>query len=295
MKDRVIIPVLRDFLLSYNNPMKKTLIALLVCMTTYSQTINWLNFNYPPIYITSRPNKGLGFGDKHQNMLEDCLEQYTHKKTQALSFARIRAFLESKKGNHCIAALGGFPNEISDSFYSSTVFTIPTSFIVTRRDTLEKLKLENDAISLSKLMNNKELKGAHVKGGTYGEAVSRILNTSQSQLLMKTDPDPIKFYKMLLRKRFDYALDYPIGLMYNIRALTQEQREKIAFVLIKENQQTPYINAYAICNKAPGSEIIINRINQCMKREVHNEKLRGEILKYIPDKMKETIDKINRL
>jgi len=204
------------------------------------QRIDWIKFDYAPVYMPD--NSGLtGLGDQVYESLSSCLPQYQHKLHASMSISRLFKKLNHQEGVHCIAALGTFPGQIDNVLYSFPVFTIPGSIIVVRKEDVKKFSADGIQTSFAKLYENENIQGAAVKDGTYGEAVEAILKNENSSFLYRSLPSPEGFYRMLLKNRFDYVLDYPIGFEYHSQKLSNEQQSKLAYLLLTENSDKPIL------------------------------------------------------
>lgn len=249
--------------------------------------VTWMTFDYAPIY--EKNNSGLGDTILHE--FQKCLKDYRHTNLGQSTLPRIFKNLDDQHRMFCLPAIGTTPSEQSGRAISKLVFTIPSAFIVIRKNDKKKFLSFKNHISLKKLLQNTKLTGGMVEQGTYGEEVNAILKEYGKNVLKRNPVSPTGFYKMLQQKRFDYFFEYPISFLHHIKNLPLDQRDQFTYLYINENKQSGAIKAYAICS-AP-SEKIIHKINNCLSAPEIQKTYVEELLKKLPEDIREDYRQLN--
>ncbi|MCP5076920.1 MAG: hypothetical protein GY951_02530 [Psychromonas sp.] len=256
------------------------------------QKIDWLKFDYEPVYMQDN-NSQVGLGDQVYNSLSNCLSQYNHNPHISMTISRIFKKLNNNKAVQCLPALGSFPGQFDNLLYSAPVFTIPGSIVVVRKEDVAKFSDDGRHTSFKKLYSNETIHGAGVKDGTYGEAVQAILATNSPSFFSRSLPSPEGFYKMLLKNRFDYVLDYPIGYQHHSQKLDSEQQSKISYLLLTENSDKTNITAYALCSNSEQAQLVVEAINQCLSMPQYQDEIISVLLNYLPVELRAKFKLLN--
>lgn len=259
-----------------------------------SPTIEWMSFNYPPVFISQGKLSNKGFGNVHESSLISCLKNYKHITSKNLSITRIFKDLSIPSERvKCISAIGSFPGEIANSSYSNISFSIPNTVLIYRKEDANKFKATNDEVSLETTLNNRLLSGAIVKNGTYGKSLTPVLEKKRKKMISRTPTDSEGLYRMLLHKRFDYSLDYPNGYHFVLNKEFKDRKDELSFFFIKENKSERYNTAYVVCQNSPISKKVINDINKCLNNDKHKTKVADSVKFHLPEMLKEPFYKIN--
>lgn len=257
--------------------MKGFLLSIFLVIFAYSsdkETITWLINDVPPFYINNENFKEKGFGDLTQKMIINDLKKYNHEiKTTTLE----RVMKDFKFGKNVC-----FSTWIYNSTPEIAITSIPNIYylplgVITRKDIKEKLN--QDVISLDKLLQNDELFFGKAKSRGYDKEIEKIVEKykyNKNFIIRTSSNNPTDgIFEMIKRNRVDYTIDYFSTLNYFNRK--SKKSNDLVFIPIKENFGNGTLGSIACSNTLWGKKVI-NDINKSIKR-VRSKNEYKEILK----------------
>jgi uncharacterized protein (TIGR02285 family) len=225
---------------------------------TGPDTITWLVLDLPPFFLTKGPDKGKGIADQIQQMVCERLKGY-RSRTQRANASRIAR--ELREDNHVCFAGEFYGNP--DFLTSAPTIAIIPHAIVVRKDDIERFG-GGDKVSLKALLRKKDLILGTAKDRLYGPELDEVLkaHSGEDQIYSRSGEDILDgLLGMLLKKRIDYLIEYPMSIRY--AAKKAGVADRIAVIPIQENSEAPLIRGAIRCPDTEwGREVIadINRV-----------------------------------
>ncbi len=252
--------------------------VLIFPFSSFSQdkgTINWVENDYPPVWIYKGPHKGTGGADLIQKLLIEKLTDYNHLKINA-NVSRTEELVRNKN-NMCSCAAFKTPDREEYGYFN----TIPSSFIsangiITKNKNLHFFGSAKQ-ISLAQTLNNLNLKLGITKDRKFGDKIDQLINKHKNSryLYERASSDlNIGLIKMLLSDRVDYILGYNWELQYLAREFwSVKQANELIFIPVEETK--PYLVSYIICSKTKWGKTVVNKIDEILKEEIKKESYRN--------------------
>lgn len=256
------------------------------------EEITWMTINYPPAYIVSGPEKGTGVNDIAMNILIAHLKYHSHEIIENITIPRMLNLFKSGK-IHCSPGLAVTENQFKNTVCSKPILIIPPAGVIALKSTLNKLNIKNYSVNLEKLMDNRKLICGIMKGGQYGKYIDGLIkkNKRSPNLYQKTQINQFAYLKMLINRRVDYIIDYPLSYHSNLKKLSKRNRNKFAFVPIKFVKKIKLIRA--LCNSLPESQRVIEEINYLLKTDKFKKPVISKLISCLPQGMREKYRQIN--
>jgi len=244
-------------------------------------TITWVYFSYPPLFILENDKDPTGFGFDIMNLAISAMPEYKHivRKVPIKRFAE-----QMKTGKDCICSYGMIktPDREKWAFFSHPCRIIIPRMIVIRKNDLVKFG-GGSAVSLSKLIKNEKLTLLLKKGTRYGERIDNIINKNSgfdNITYLYSDELGRPALKMLMARRGDYFLSLS-STIYDAERLGYA--DKIALIPI-ENET--YLTGSVACSKNESGRHVIERVNKMLRREIESEKIYQILSGWVPDNMR---------
>jgi len=265
-------------------------IVLAVLASTWSSlsvkaaedNIQWLVFDFPPIYIVSGPTAGSGFVDHMEEDVKQLLPHYNHSRTTA----NIKRVLMSIKSNQnvCSSALLWTEEQAQYIEYSLPfMFVLPPHFVIRRNDLalFEPFMDNKGHVSLERLLTESNLILGFTSARAYSKVLAPILDThanSSNSFESLTGSITRPLLKMLTRNRFDYTIAYPSEVTYIAREL-DIQEDQFRTLPIAEGHQIQH--AYFGCPKSPWGRQAVAAMNSVIKQMRGQPSFYGNYLKWL--------------
>lgn len=251
------------------------------------EEIHWVDVNIPPYHhietgdlelFSETPEPHEGITDRLLHLLTDALPQYTHKRS-IVPTARLLSFME-KGDNVCNPAMKITPERKEYIVFSQRPSIIAPSNGITIRAEDQNLFGE-PPVSLETLLKNPNLVLGIEFGRAYGPNIDQLLTqykASDSVYKRFSSPAYFGLIKMLMHKRVDYVLGFPMEFSYvkHTRKLTQD----IVFLPLKEPKEFSY--SYVGCSKTATGRQLIAEIDTALAGIRKSEDYRDAIERWLP-------------
>mgnify|MGYP006171843739 CR=1 FL=1 len=245
----------------------------------------WAQNNAPPFFITEGPNRGQGFGDPMQRMLEEELSSFRHI-TREMPLRRLNQFWK-QGANYCFATMIHQPLRPDANYILSipNVFYRPHGIIAARNNSrVQGIKTRHaehqPAYSIRYFFQEPKIRFGLMSNRTFGPKIDPLLNAHKDQLEIydRSDADGLEgLFNMLKVGRVDYLIDYPFVFRYYDRQAAY--RDHFQFIPLHENRDDGIWGAVG-CSKNRWGEQRITEINAAITRLVDRQDYRELIIKW---------------
>ena len=246
--------------------------------------INWLKFDYPPMYIVEGDEAGQGYMDNILDLLTTHMPGYEHS-VRVANLSRIMSELE--QGNDvCIASL--FVNEERKRLgwisRENTTFLPPVQLVFRAEDADKFSKFGSPASLLAVIRDQPLILGVSDRM-SYGKKIDAIVaaHSSRPNVFLRKGKDVgLGLHEMLLKRRIDYTVNYPWAATYTAGP---DQAHKLKFLPFDEAGQQPV--HHVICTKNDLGKRIIDDVDKRLRDPELTRQRREYILRWLPDEGKE--------
>ncbi|MGK0290252.1 MAG: hypothetical protein ACI86H_001708 [bacterium] len=254
----------------------KIWISILLIFNVYPTTVQgkpevqWFAINWMPAMkiVSKNPVKLGGFHGNLLHMITKEMPDYKHHYV----VMNWRRFWFSVQRQYPICNSLSL-NSMNRS--GTAIFSLPTHIafspqIIMLKFTYKKLGRPK-SLSLKSIIQNKSLHGILIKGRSYTKKIDQILKQNHNNSNIDYHVISEKSYLwMLLLKRMDYIIEYPVGIHYNVKRLFPKHVGKLAQVRIKEIN--PYVSVRIACPKNDWGKKVICSANQALKKLYHTKR-----------------------
>lgn len=188
------------------------LCCVLFTQVGFSKEINWLVYDFPPYYIVDDYGQGMGRDEGIIKLLDKMMPNYKFN-FMYIPGSRLIHELSDPNKNFCTLSLYKTPKRKKHIIFtiSSSTIGLPVS-IAMRKNDIEALKISiEQPLSLSKLLENKDLMLGAIPNRSYGIEIDTIIsNTNVKQVTFRPGNNVLEsITKMLVMDRVDIVLGYP--------------------------------------------------------------------------------------
>lgn len=266
------------------------LLLLIFCYSTRAadapeRELIWAQNNAPPFFITEGPNRGQGFGDPMQRMLEEELPGFHHI-TRQMPLRRLNQFWK-QGANYCFATMIHQTLKPDANYILSipNVFYRPHGIIAARNNSrVQGIKSRHPeyspAYSLRYFFQEPQIRFGLMSNRTFGPKIDPLLNAHKDQLEIydRSDANGLEgLFDMLKVGRVDYLIDYPFVFRYYDRQ--EAYRDHFQFIPLHENRDKGVWGAVG-CSKNSWGEERIAEINAAITRLADRQDYRELIIKW---------------
>ncbi len=264
--------------------------SLIFCCTAMAadppaRDLIWAQNNAPPFFITEGPNRGQGFGDPLQQMLEEELSDFRHV-TRTMPLRRLNQFWK-QDGNYCFATMIHQPLA-ADAAYRLSIPNVlyrPHGVIAARnnkrvQDIKTKYPEHHPAYSLHHFFQEPHIRFGLMSNRSFGPSIDALLEAYQDKIEIfdRSDADGLDgLFNMLRINRVDYLIDYPFVFHYYDRQ--EIYRDQFQFTPLLENHADEVWGAVACSNNSWGAERIA-AINGAIERLIERPDYRALVLRW---------------
>ncbi|WP_434339488.1 hypothetical protein [Motilimonas cestriensis] len=252
-----------------------SMLILLLCTfsgTSYGkETITWLEYDLPPGFIATGPNKGMGFANQSVNWFQQYMPQWRHVNKQG-TIPRLLTMAQTKQ-LVCSSMLKNKSRE-KDLYFSQPLQILSPHrlYFLARNKAQLEAKLEQpleQPISLETVMKHlDELVFAIAAGRSYGANRDKILDQYHDKMHVSTQYKlSSQFVNRLLAGRVDFIIEYSWIISYE-QAQQGFAKDELASVAITES--APMIKVYMACSKTPAGKAVIEAINNIQATHTDN-------------------------
>ncbi|UYL07395.1 TIGR02285 family protein [Bdellovibrio sp. SKB1291214] len=242
-------------------------IALFQILTTQvgaqakdANTITWMRWDDPPIFVMSGPFQGTGVLDITQKLVTEKLSKFQHVSIESTVH---RVLIEAEKKTHaCNAGWLDTPEWHKLFYFSKPVFVIPANGILMKQSKLKEVQ-QLEPYSLQKFLDKK----AHWKlgvGRLYGEGIDPVLEKNHYKKNNKiiTISTSLKVHQMLHSDRIDYTLGYPFEAVYYNELL--KSKDKVIYLPLTDNNN--FVNVVVACPRDDWGKNIVAEVNTLIQQ-----------------------------
>ena len=231
------------------------MILLLPLWLLSKDVIVWSQYEFPPIYILSGENKGLGYEQQQEDEIRKYLKNYEHK-IISTSVARTLYTIKNTK-NTCSGLLKSKERE-KYIYFSVAVNALVPNGLYIRKNEYKKFKkyIEKDGrLNLDKVVKSHKFKLAFRKLRSYGNFIDRF---KKSDSFIAIDKGKVNLLLLLKSGRIDGYFTYSNEALKHVKLLG-ENPDDYMFLSIKGSSYTP---TYIGCSKSKFGKKIIKEMNK---------------------------------
>ncbi len=225
--------------------------------------IHWLNPDFPPVFITSGPQAGHGYGDEIIRYIEDRLPEYQHVPASA-NLTRIYAQMKTQD-SVCSAALFETPERAAFATFSRDVYHVMTNRVVVMKDKAELFTpyLNKDGrIDVFRLVRASHLALGVVPDRFYSSLINDTLNDLGQPDHMVIIPFD-RYGALLSHGRIDYTFGFPAEAHHLFRKLGKAG----GFTAFPIAGEASVQSGGFSCSDKPVGRAVIARINELIATE----------------------------
>ena len=249
------------------------------------ETITWGVYEWPPMHITEGEHMNQGLYDGILEFFSEKMPEYKHKRI----IANAKRFWRWIQAGKQFCYVSSIPTEERLKY---AYFSLPSGFHVANSVIILKERLEefgqSNVISLSELMQNRQLTGGAVDGRSYGKDIDEVIaeNTKYDNFATHTTGNlGQSVFSMLLYKRLDYIIEYPFVASYFEKVLNVGDQT----VSLEIKESNPFGMGYTACPKNEWGRNVIDRINTILKESRTTEEYRKILERWQSEKSKKLI------
>lgn len=223
--------------------------------------ITWLTMEFPPFFIHRGDQAGKGIADGVMRVLEDRMPGWRHHQ-QVANTAQIVARIRAGE-RVCSAAYIRTPQRERFMEFSVPDLMLPPNGITIRRSDLDDFG-GGGPVSLTRLLDDGELRLGLAQGRSYGKEIDAILERHrQSRHVYSRLGDDIyqTLFDMLLRDGVDYIVGYPYEAEFHARLRGRE--DEVVSLQVRENPEM--IFAHVVCPRNEWGRRVIAEIDEILE------------------------------
>ena len=230
--------------------------------------IRWISSNWIPAWINEGPEKGRGYASRMQRLVQAALPGFRHEE-RWYSIPRLTRELFEREDSCFSSGFYQWANPETgrsreDIIWSAPVYLFYWHGLTMLAETRARLP-EGQELFLADVIADRSLRLGLERGRDYGPALTPVLEAHQDEThLLYSGGDKKQAanqYRLLLRGRVDYLVDYSYMLEYAGRDLGLPDR--FVFVPLADHE-TPYGLGAIICNNSPRGHAVIRALNKAL-------------------------------
>lgn len=246
-------------------------------------TITWLYPLYPPVFMPEGTDKGSGILEVPLARIQQLMPNYKHENS-VTNMKRLLKTIEAERFACSNLLLKTPEREKFVAFSKPYILTHAYRIIVRAKEKkkFDRLTNSNGALSLSKLLADKNLLLGYSEGRSYSPPVNAILKkqASKENAYSTTSHDLLRaLLKMTARKRVDYTIGYPFEIAYLVRQL--DLKNTFVSYAIEESAET-YV-AHVGCPNNDWGRKIIAQVNPIIERLRVDKQIYGGYMNWVDE------------
>lgn len=256
--------------------------GLLISSNSFAQkTISWLKTDFPPYYILSGKQQGLGRDESIIALLQQALPEYQFELVE-MPGGRVIKELTNPHKSFCMLSLYKTPERESAVLFTQGFSTLglPISLVL-RKSLAIDLGVENEkVVSLRQLFSHPSLRLGVSAKRSYGNDVDEIIaNLPEQQKFYRSGQDVLSSLLYMLKLgRVDAALGYPAEHLYLARR--HEIESQLRIFQIEEN--TAFSQGFIGCtNNVKGYENI-KVLEQALTKIKQQPEYQEALMRWVP-------------
>jgi uncharacterized protein (TIGR02285 family) len=229
-----------------------------------ADTVTWVSFDLPPVYILDGALSGQGVGDRQQLFLQRNLPDFDHRVRQA----DISRLWYDIKNSATLCATGVFRDEDRENaaLFSARAILVPNYRIValqSRKADFERFLDGNGALDLDRFAQVDSLKGAYVGARIHGRTIDRFFRQPARKITLDAVTKGQLLYNVLISKRVDFVFAVPSEIIY-YRSLSGAREELVSFPIAGQRQ---YLKMYTACSRSALGERVISEVDAALAND----------------------------
>jgi uncharacterized protein (TIGR02285 family) len=247
----------------FKNGFRYALVLLLIlpCAVPAKDAILWQTYHRPPGTFNYGEHKGQGFVQKTLQMIIERMPEYQHKMPIT---TLARAMSDIKAGKHaCHPALYKTPEREKDMIFSTASMLNPSSRIIAKHKTISAF-IENEQVSLERILQDESLIFGHVLTRSYGSAIDDVLKQHHNiqNFISVENLDLSRIFKLIERDRVDATIAFPFEIQHYVQNNPDSTGELVAYPI---KNISAYSTGAIACPKTPWGKEVIDKINTILK------------------------------
>jgi len=240
-------------------------------------TITWLTFDFPPLWIAKGEQKGTGISDMAVKYLQEKLTEYNHKSEQ-VNLKRLFYTMQNEKN---VCTIGIIKTSEREEFlhYSIPALIRPGLSIVIKKGRADKFGYPRTII-LDEMLKNQNLTLGIDGKRSYTGSVDVVLKkyAGKRNITAREGYDlTTSFLKMLSKGHIDYLIEYPSQVLY----ISKEIGLSGQFVTIDMAEAPDFTVSNVVAPKNEWGKNLITRINTILREGKSTSQYRGIIERWI--------------
>lgn len=261
-----------------NHVIKHFALFICLCGQSYSienekKTITWMMLDYEPYYIKGNP-KNPGVHNYIAKYFSEELKNYNHSFIDVNASRLFRLLTSKSETIYCSPGLGGKPFK-KEVIYSKSMFQAPAAgFAVLKNSPFAK----DHSISLMETLANSKIKIGWPEKGTFGPKIQKVFEKYQERIVIINNVQVAIGTSMVLKKRIDGFLTYPLAFHYSQR--NNSEANKLKFVRIKD--EPLFTPTHSLCSNTKEGKKAIIEINKVLETQEYKKRMKAALIKHIP-------------
>lgn len=254
--------------------------------------IHWLVPDYPPGYIAKGPRAGQGQGDRVLNWFRDALPGYEHR-IRRESMARTMGLLASPEEAFCIPAFPAFEHLSDAMARGRAIGVVPPLRLITLRDNLNNLPVEDGQVSLAALLDRQDLDFAALEGRHYLDLEPLVAERRSQPNVLVVSPGSMveSLFGMLFSGRVDYLVEHGFMLPY-VRSLEPDRGSELVMLPLREGRQAVIL--YPQCRDNPRGREILRKLDQLTATPAFRRMMDESFRRVLPEQEHEEFDRLKK-
>lgn len=279
----------------------RSLFPLLLCLlmpvvafsadkTGSDRVIRWLVPDYPPGYIAKGSRAGKGQGDRVLNWFQDALPEYEHR-VRRESMARTMGLLASPESAFCIPAFPAFEHLSDVMARGRAIGVVPPLRLITLRDNLDNLPVEDGEVSLEALLDRQDLDFAVLEGRDYLDLEPLIRERRSQPNIVAVSPGSMveSLFGMLFSGRVDYLVEHGFMLPY-VRSLEPDRGSELVMLPLREGEQAVIL--YPLCRDNPRGREVLRKLDELTATPTFHRMMDESFRRVLPEQELEEFERL---
>jgi uncharacterized protein (TIGR02285 family) len=225
-------------------------LLLLLPLSAPAESVTWLMFDAPPMFIRSGPLANQGSSEAVMRLLTSRLPAYQHRFRDSV-IARAWHDIEHEDGI-CMVGVAKNPERERVAVFSRPIYSAAGNKLIALKEQGSRFAKVLDAagrIDLDSLLRDPSLRGAYVPKRSYGASVTKFINNGT----LDPVPNEYQLFNLLTHHRIDYFFGYNAEVNYY--AKIYDVRESLTRIPVAGDDKR--IEAHVACSNQPLGRAVI--------------------------------------
>ncbi|WP_319540982.1 transporter substrate-binding domain-containing protein [uncultured Pseudodesulfovibrio sp.] len=249
-----------------------------------SDTLTWLYFNFPPVYIRHDTNV-TGYGKQ----IIDIINAETKNTKHRMLFATPGRMIEDIKAKKNVLILGLIktPEREKIMYFSKYPCRLASASVIAIRSEDKAKFAPNGTASAKKLFDNKTLIFGDIPNIRYGALDGLVTENKVQHRTISTPEGLPHLLGMLVRKRIDWTITDPMAATYLERQNSWDN--EIIMVPISEAPQE-FIPGYIVAPKTEWGAKMMQHVDAILRKTIKSGRLKEILTPYAPKGLEAEFD-----